>query len=60
MDLINFKVFGNNSYEEINNFLEYQIEDSLRFFGSTLPPEDLEKLKYFMKIKNAIMKSQYD
>jgi len=47
VDQLKFKVLGKNSYEEINNFLEYQIEDSLKYFGSTLPQEELKKLKYF-------------
>ena len=40
--------------------MEYQIEDSLRFFGSSLPKEEQDRLKEFMTIKNKIVKNQMD
>ena len=40
--------------------MEYQIEDSLRFFGSSLPKEEQDRLKEFMTIKNKIDKNQMD
>jgi len=38
--------------------MEYQIEDSLRFYGSSLPKEEQDRLKYFMSVKKQMVKNQ--
>lgn len=58
LDEIKFKLFSQFTYEEKNNFMEYQIEDSLRFYGSSLPKEEQDRLKYFMSVKKQMVKNQ--
>ena len=58
LDEIKFKLFSKFTYEEKNNFMEYQIEDSLRFYGSSLPQEEQDRLKYFMSVKKQMVKNQ--
>ena len=56
---INFK-FKNKetSYQEKNNFMEFQIENCLKKFEVHLTQEDVEKQKKLFELKKQILKNE--
>ena len=42
---IKFKLGNNLTYEEINNYLEFQIEDTIQYFHNNLTEQDQYGLK---------------
>ena len=46
------------TYEEKNNFFEFNIEDSMKFFGERIVGNELERKRYLKRIKRQILKKE--
>ena len=55
---VNFKLHQKIPYEEKNGFFEFEIEDSLRYFGSKNTKEDLANYKTFLRVRKEMTKIQ--
>lgn len=58
---INYKLHNNEYlYEEKNNFFEYNIEDCMKFFGSRLSQEEMERKRCLQKVKRQILRKELE
>ena len=56
---MNFKLHSNDfDFEEKENYIEHLIEDCIRYFGTMLPLEYLQRKKLTMRIKKEIIKNE--
>lgn len=56
---INFKFKNKNfTYDEKNNFIEFQLENCIRYFDINITDKDIERQKYFVQIKRQIVKNE--
>lgn len=56
---MNFKIKSKfYDFEEKENYIEHLIEDCIRYFGTMLPTEYLQRKKIIMSIKKEILKNE--
>ena len=59
MNRMNFKIHSNDfDFTEKENYIEHLIEDCIKYFGTMLPTEYLQRKKLIMHIKKEIIKNE--